>query len=168
MADGSAPIAKPKKPVGRPSDYDPTYCERVIGYGRKGYSRAEIASALDCARHTMARWESEWPDFHAAMVRAKDEELAWFEAKGRAGLESKDFNAQMFRLNMLGRFPDEPYREKIEFSGTVKHEHTVKLETLADTALEQLAAACELLIGPGISLITDQSGTGASEDSDGG
>jgi hypothetical protein len=68
---------------------------------------------------------------------------------------------------MLGRFPNEPYRERIEIGGSVKHEHTVKLETLADGALEQLAAACELLIGPGISLITDQSGTGASEDSDG-
>ncbi len=106
------------RPVGRPSEYDPAYCERVIALGKEGKSRAEIASALGHARQTIANWEADHPEFLDAMTRAKDEELAWWEAKARKGIDlGSQFNATLWSKSMGGRFPNEPYRDRTEVSG---------------------------------------------------
>lgn len=105
-------------PRGRPTDYDPAYCERVIELGREGKSRAEIASALDCSRTTLASWEGKHPEFLNALQRAKDEELAWWEGMARKGLtQGSSFNAAIWSKSVNGRFPNEPYRERSEITG---------------------------------------------------
>lgn len=110
--------AAEKRPVGRPSDYDPAYCERVIELGREGKSRAEIASDLDCSRQTLANWERQHAEFLDALQRAKDEELAWWEAAARKGLtQGSSFNAAIWSKSVNGRFPNEPYRERSEITG---------------------------------------------------
>lgn len=103
---------------GRPTDYRPEFCDRVIELGREGKSRAEIASALDCSRQTLATWEKVHPEFLDALQRAKDEELAWWEGKAREGLDKGSaFNAAIWAKSVNGRFPNEPYRERHELSG---------------------------------------------------
>jgi len=106
------------RPVGRPSEYDPAYCERVIDLGREGKSRAEIASDLNCSRTTLAAWERAHPEFLDALSRAKDEELAWWEAQARTGLnKGAAFNAAIWKQSVSGRFPNEPYRERLQVAG---------------------------------------------------
>jgi transcriptional regulator with XRE-family HTH domain len=108
-----------RRPLGRPSEYDPAHCERVIELGKEGKSRAEIASALDCSRVTLAAWEKANPEFLYALQRAKDEELAWWEGEARLGLnKGSAFNAAIWKQSVSGRFPNEPYRERHELAGS--------------------------------------------------
>lgn len=107
-----------RRPVGRPTDYRPEYCARVVQLGKEGKSRAQIASALDTTRVTLLAWERTNPEFLAAMTRATDEALAWWEEQGRCGLAmGSAFNAALYGKCMAGRFPNEPYRNQIALTG---------------------------------------------------
>jgi hypothetical protein len=145
-------MSQPKqpRPVGRPSEYDPAYCERVIELGKQGMSRAEIASELDCSRTTLRAWEGQHPDFLAAVQRAKDEALAWWERQPRKNLANKNFNAALWSKSVSGRFPDEPYRERVQLTGKddgpIQH---VDLSHLSDEELDRLEGVLGPLVGGG-------------------
>lgn len=151
-----------RRPVGRPSEYDPAYCDRVIALGKQGYSRAEIASDLDCSRQTLANWEKEHSEFLDALKRARDESLAWWEQQARKGLTNKNFNATIWSKSVSGRFPDEPYRERVQLTGKddgpLRHQ-VVDLTNLSDEELEQLERIRSKLAQPG----SDQGGEGTPE-----
>jgi hypothetical protein len=103
---------------GRPSEYDPAFCEVVIAAGREGKSRAEIAAELDCTRETLNEWAKAHPEFSDALNRAKEFELAWWEGKARVGVDKGgQVNAALWSRSVSGRFPAEPYRERTELSG---------------------------------------------------
>lgn len=152
--------AAEKRPVGRPSEYDPAYCERVIALGKEGKSRAEIASALECSRQTLAAWEAAHPEFLSALQRAKDEELAWWEAKAREGLDNPKFNAAIWAKSVNGRFPKEPYRDRVQVTGANDGPvQTVDLSGLSD---EQLSAL-ESIFGPLAAAAGDDAGDPGGE-----
>jgi DNA-binding XRE family transcriptional regulator len=111
MAEGE------KHPGGRPSTYDPAYCERVVELGREGMSPAEIAAEIGVPRTTMISWAKAHPEFSTALSHAKDFELAWWEKQARTGLAQQGFNAGLWKHAVSGRFPHEPYRERQEVSG---------------------------------------------------
>ena len=114
--------AKPKsgKKGGRPTDYRPEHCRRVIELGREGKSRAQIAAALDQARQTIADWEKAHPEFLVAMTRAHDLALAWWEEQGQDGIWStpmgRNLNAAAYGLQMRNRFSDEYGRPDATFA----------------------------------------------------
>jgi hypothetical protein len=127
-------------PAGRPTDYKPEFCEEVIELGKAGKSRAQIASALDCSRQTIANWEAAHPEFLDAMRRANDESLAWWEGEAQTGIaKGSAFNASLWAKSMTGRFPAEPYRERVQLTGAndgpVRH---VDLTNLSAEDLEAL------------------------------
>jgi len=103
-------------PVGRPSEYRPEFCEKVVVLGEKGYSKAMIAGELGVVRMTLDVWCKEWPLFNDAMDRAREASLSWWEAQGNAGIWSREFNANAYRLQVLNRFPAD-WRERTEISG---------------------------------------------------
>lgn len=105
------------RPVGRPTDYEPAMCERVIGFGKEGFSLAEMASGLDCGRDTMIAWQKLHPEFSKAVKRASDESLAWWEKQARQGLPTREFNSSLWGKSMSGRFPSEPYRDRVIIGG---------------------------------------------------
>jgi hypothetical protein len=111
---------------GRPTDYDPSMCALVEELGKAGKSRAQIAAALDVAIITTRDWETKHPEFSAAMSRARDYALAWWEEAGQAGMFMMGFNATAWSLQVRNRFPDD-YRDRreVEHSGTVQHEARV-------------------------------------------
>lgn len=132
------PKAKPR-PVGRPSEYDPAYCLEVVKLGKQGMSRAEIASALDCSKTTLTAWEGEHPEFLTALQRARDESLAWWEMKARGGIDKGSaFNAQLWAKSVSGRFPSEPYRDRIQVSGPGDGPVPVDLTKASDEQLNRL------------------------------
>jgi hypothetical protein len=111
-----------KRPVGRPSAYDPAYCERAIELGKLGKSTEAIGSILDVGTATLYRWRDEFPEFREALETAKDHELRWWEEQAQAYMvESKDgnrLNASIWSRSMAARFPKK-YREstKQEITG---------------------------------------------------
>lgn len=123
---------------GRPSKYDPKYCERVIEMGREGYSVVEMCAEIGVARNTL---ESEWPaaheEFSKAFAHARELSQAWWERQGRLGLTADKFNAQLYSRSMAARFPKDWRESKNLAVGgdkdapAVQVEHGVDAETLA-------------------------------------
>lgn len=109
-------------PAGRPSEYDPAYCERVIELGRQGCGKAEIADELDCSRQTLLNWAEAHPEFLDALHRAHDCSLAWWEKQARMNLATAGYQSGLWKQAMSGRFPAEPYRERQELSAQVRVE----------------------------------------------
>ena len=109
-----------KRPVGRPTKYDPKYCQVVISVGEQGGWLAEMAEACDVVRSTMDEWAANHPEFSEALTRAKQKAQAWFEAKGREGLTADKFNSALWAKQMSARHRDEyTERQQVEHSGGV-------------------------------------------------
>jgi hypothetical protein len=109
--------------AGRPTDYDPAFCERVIELGREGASKAEMSAELGCARSTFALWEEAHTEFSEAVKEAVNLSQAWWEKQGRiatfGGIEG--FNSTSFIFNMKNRFPGD-WKDKVEQDQTIKGE----------------------------------------------
>ena len=111
-----------KRPVGRPSQYDPVYCERVIELGKLGKSVEQIAAQIGVGTKTMYNWRDEHPEFLHAMDIAKELELDWWENIAQnMMIENKEgdrLNASIWSRSMAARFPKK-YREstKTEITG---------------------------------------------------
>ena len=59
------------RPVGRPSKYNPAYCEQVIDVCREGYSLTGFAGKIGVSRECLTKWGQEYPEFLLALKRAK-------------------------------------------------------------------------------------------------
>jgi hypothetical protein len=106
-------------PAGRPSDYDPAYCDRVLELGRTGASVVEMATDIGVARATLeANWTEAHPEFLEAFTYAKQLSQVWWERKGRENLESQIFQASMWSRSMAARFPHD-WREKTEVKQSI-------------------------------------------------
>ena len=106
--------AAPKRPVGRPSLYDPAYIDRVIELGKIGKSTEAIGAILGVGTATLYRWRDEFPEFREALDIAKDMELYWWEEQAQAYMvenkESDRLNSSLWSRSMAARFPKK-YRE---------------------------------------------------------
>lgn len=101
--------------AGRPSLYDPAYCERVLEMGRNGYSVVEMASEIGVARSTLEEaWPRAHPEFSEALTRARECSQAWWERTGRVGMVENTINASIWSRSMAARFP----RDWREVKGT--------------------------------------------------
>ena len=111
-----------KRPVGRPTLYDPAYCEQVIELGRIGKSVEQIASRLNVSLRVLYDWRDKHEEFLHALELAKQHELSWWEEQAQAYMvenkESDRLNASLWSRSMAARFPKK-YREstKTEITG---------------------------------------------------
>jgi hypothetical protein len=114
MSGDQAPAvaAETPNPRGRPSTYDPAYCDRVIELGADGKSPEQISAAIDVPRTTMLRWADEHPEFRTALTRAKELEQDWWESIGQKALFADKFQASVWAKSMSARFR-EKYTEKV-------------------------------------------------------
>jgi hypothetical protein len=118
-------------PAGRPSKYDPSFCERVIELGSEGNSPEEISADIGVDRATMRNWCEAHPGFLTALTRAKELEHAWWERVGKKALFADKFQQQVWAKSMQARFREKyteqqvttlqgpnggPISTKIEFS----------------------------------------------------
>lgn len=106
-----------KRPVGRPSLYDPAYCEKVIELGKLGKSTEAIGAMLGVGTATLYRWRDEHSEFREALDLAKDFELYWWEEQAQLHMlenkESDRLNASLWSRSMAARFPKK-YRESVK------------------------------------------------------
>lgn len=99
--------------MGRPSKYDPAFCERVIAMGSEGKGVAEWASAFGVAKQRIYDWKAQHQEFRDACTRAETECQSWWENAGRVGMVSDKFNATVWQKNMNCRFRDD-WREQTD------------------------------------------------------
>ncbi len=101
--------------MGRPSEYDPAYCDRVIELGKEGASIVEMAAEIGCHRETLEQnWPAAYPEFSEAFARARLRSQAWWERTGRIGMQTKAIDASIWSRSMAARFP----RDWREVKGT--------------------------------------------------
>ena len=111
-----------KRPVGRPSLYDPSYCETVRDLGRIGKSVEQICYQLNVSLRTIYLWRDAHEEFLHALDDAKTYEQAWWEEQAAAYMvenkESDRLNSTLWSRSMAARFPKK-YREstKQEITG---------------------------------------------------
>ena len=108
-----------KHPGGRPSKYDPAFCQMVIEWGKQGKSKAWICAELEIVEQTLRNWMEAHPEFLASMEIASRKSQQWWEDKGQSGMESKSIDASIWSRSMAARFPND-WREKTE----TKNEHS--------------------------------------------
>lgn len=130
---------------GRPTDYDPAYCEVVIALGKEGKSLTVMAAELGVSRDTIYEWSRVHQEFSDAITRAKVLSQAWWENTGQSAMFMPGFNASVWSRSMAARFPEE-WREssKTELvgkdGGAIKHDHTVGLSAETASLLASLKA----------------------------
>lgn len=108
---------------GRPTDYRPEFCERVVEWGTIGKSKAWMAAKLGVCKRTIHLWEQRYPDFLSALDRAKALEQMWWEDSGQDGMTGDKFNGQVWGRSMAARFPDDWRESKaVDLTGTLKIE----------------------------------------------
>jgi transposase len=125
--------------VGRPTNYKPEYCDRVVELGAKGYSLAMIIADIGAgSRETIDNWKKRHPEFLDAMTCARDLALAWWERVGLENTGNRDFNSNLYRVIMMARFGQDGYREK-QVIETVQGGSGIDLKQLSPAERETLA-----------------------------
>ena len=106
-----------KNPVGRPTEYDPIYCDKVIELGMLGKSFEQMSAQLNVSYRTLCRWRDSHEEFCHALEDAQALSQAWWEDQAQAYmLEHKDgakLNASIWSRSMAARFPKK-YRESVK------------------------------------------------------
>ena len=111
-----------KNPVGRPTEYDPIYCDKVIKLGMLGKSFEQMSAQLNVSYRTLCRWRDSHEEFCHALEDAQALSQAWWEDQAQSHmLEYKDWerlNPSLRSRSMGARFPGK-YSERVkqEISG---------------------------------------------------
>lgn len=116
-------------PTGRPTLYNPTYCERVEELGKLGKSPVQIAAQLNIDRTTLYSWGVDHPEFATALRRAKGFEQEWWENTAQEALKADKFQAVVWKTSMQARFRED-YTERTETKATVTINHEDALDQL--------------------------------------
>jgi hypothetical protein len=92
--------------AGRPSLYDPAYCDEVLRLGAEGCSVVEMAAEIGVARNTLETlWPEAHPEFMEALGAARLRSQAWWESQGRKNLATQGFQSSLYSRSMAARFP---------------------------------------------------------------
>lgn len=114
-------------PAGRPTDYDPAYCETVVELGKEGKSFTQIAVALDTSKASLHRWMEAHEEFRTAVTRAKECEQAWWEDAAMTGKAGDMIHPTVWAKSVAARFRDD-YTERKEIDA----KQTIVIDSDAD------------------------------------
>lgn len=105
-----------KRPVGRPSKYNPAYCEAIVEHMATGKSATSFAASVRVSRATINVWADEYPEFLEALGVAKASCASWWEDQavsvGKEGGGPGQGTMIAFGLKNMG---------KDDWSDSVKH-----------------------------------------------
>lgn len=111
--------------AGRPSKYDPAYCDQVIDHCRDGASLTSFAAEIMVARSTINEWMEHHPEFSEAVKVAKAVCAAWWEKTARANAADGGGNATLCIFGLKNMAADD-WRDKIE----TEHSGAVTVEKI--------------------------------------
>jgi hypothetical protein len=112
-------------PAGRPSKYDPAYCEQIIEFCADGSSISSFAASIGVCRDTISEWGTEHPAFSAAVKVAKAKVAAWYDKTGRKIATEGGGNATLCIFG-LKNFDASDFRDVQE----QKHSGTIGIEKI--------------------------------------
>ena len=139
--------SKNGKFLGRPSKYDPAYCDQVVALGKEGLSRWQICSRLDIGINNMKAWESAHEDFRASLEEARLHALSYWEDLAHDHIREAPggvkLNTGLWSRSMAARFPEQ-YRENSKVEVTGKNDGPIEVDMIHDfsqSLLDDLLAA---------------------------
>lgn len=101
---------------GRPSKYDPAYCEAIVEHMSQGASATSFAAAIGVSRSTITEWASAHPEFSAAVTRGKAVCAAWWERLARSNAMTGKGNATLTVFGLKNMAPED-WADRIEHTG---------------------------------------------------
>lgn len=90
-------------PAGRPTKYDPAFCERIPELMKDGLSIEEVACELGIVKSTLYEWVKKSVQFSNALKEGEELSKGWWLKKGRVNLENGKFNSTLWYMNMKNR-----------------------------------------------------------------
>lgn len=128
---------KPRKGEGRPSKYDPKFCEDIVAFCAKGFSITGWAGSIGVGRETVTGWANEHPEFSLAVKAAKAAACHAYEQDAarvrKRGGGPGTATLIVFGLKNMG---GEDYRDKQE----VEHSGAVDVVSIAQERLAKARA----------------------------
>lgn len=149
MSDMVVTNAVESRGPGRPTSYDPSYCDLVIEDARVGFSLSAFAGGIMVSRQTITDWRKAHPEFDAACATAKVVRARFLEG----GMMERDIPAPAMnaRKFALVNCAEEDWRSE----STIKHvggdpasgDKPIQTLDLTTATPEQLAALAGLKLG---------------------
>ena len=102
---------------GRPSKYDPEFCEQALEWMKKGFSKTATAGKLGICKATFDNWAAQHSEFLGAVKDGEAARTAFLEETLLSAPDGPTVTSRIFALKNAA--PDE-WRDKRE------HEHTGK------------------------------------------
>lgn len=113
---------------GRPSKYDPAYCEAIEAHFAEGLSYESFAGVAGVSKQTLYDWEKAHPEFlDAKKDHEAKSQLVW-ERRLSTLARTGEGNATAIIFGLKNRAPDS-WRDKVEteHSGTVRTERVERV-----------------------------------------
>lgn len=121
-------------PGGRPTKYDPKFCEELIEHMKEGLSFESFAAKCDCCKDTLYEWANVHEEFSDAKKIGSEHCRIFWEKLGTMGASGglNNFNATAWIFNMKNRFRSEwNDTQKVEQTSTVSIKNRDELIDLA-------------------------------------
>lgn len=129
-------------PGGRPTVYDPKYCDMLIEHMAQGFSFESFAGKIGVCFKTLYTWKDQHPEFLQAQSNGKARSLTWWEDQGRLAMwtdeKGSKFNNTIWIFSMKNKFG---WRDRVET--TVKDPKDLLGKKYKDVADEDLESQTE-------------------------
>ena len=111
--------------AGRPTSYDPKYCQMLIEHMSKGLSYDTFPPAIGVALSSIYLWEKNHPEFSEAKKEGTRAGMLFWEQAGINGMVGgiQNFNAACWIFNMKNRFK---WRDRNEVVGDPDNPITIQ------------------------------------------
>lgn len=93
--------------TGRPTTYDPSYCEDAVTFLADGYSLAAFAGHIGVSRSTIYKWVDEHDAFSDAVKSGQAKAVLWWETANRNLALTNEGNATSVIFGLKNRAPEE-------------------------------------------------------------
>lgn len=92
--------------TGRPTKYNPAFCDLVIKMMKKGHSKLSVAGQIGISRDTLYEWCKKYPEFSDTIKVGEMKSYAYWEDLGMRGMmgKVKGFRPSLWIFTMKARF----------------------------------------------------------------
>ena len=119
---------------GRPSKYDPSFCDTVIELASQGIGTEQACIRIGITMATMTNWMKKHPEFLNAIKISKKICMDWWLEIGRCNLFNKNFNNVLWMMNMSNRFNWKSSNSNIEKNVKKKVNYSFDVTPTSDKA----------------------------------
>lgn len=116
--------------AGRPSDYDPDYCEQLVEHMGQGFSFESFAGKIGVHRSTLYNWADTYDEFQEAKEEGEMRSRYFWEGMGILGMSGRlpHFNSTTWIFNMKNRHS---WKDKVDVTTDDQKIESVSIEYVA-------------------------------------